>query len=251
MKVFLSHSGDRSKALALALRDFIRKLLPPIDPWISTGIEGGLRWEPELASNLRSADIGIVCITADNMERPWLQFESGALSQKLDGRVCTVLLDVAKGQVPPPLGQFQHTLADKDGLRELLNTINSYAAKIDEKPRLPSDLTEIFDMLWPQLDTTIQSLRTQAVATTQTRPLDEMIAEVLEIVRDLARGRDRETLDEVTHDILVRRLLMEKLRRNADAEAAGHATAAAVGQAIRVQDGQVFATLADPILKTP
>jgi hypothetical protein len=42
MKLFISHSGDRSRELADELYTFIKTLLRLIvEPWISTGIDKG------------------------------------------------------------------------------------------------------------------------------------------------------------------------------------------------------------------
>jgi hypothetical protein len=94
MKVFLSHSGDRSKAMALALEDFVPKLVPAVEPWISTGIDKGARWAPEIAENLEASGVGIVCLTSDNLTEPWILFEAGALSKiRHERRVWTFLLE--------------------------------------------------------------------------------------------------------------------------------------------------------------
>src|SRR5262245_57457799 len=128
MKLFLSHSGDRSRAVAEALHWFIRHLLPATDPWISTGIEKGARWEPEIAQSLEQSGMGIVCVTRENMNARWLLFEAGALSNRLSGKVATFLLDVDRGQIEPPLGQFQHTTTERDQVFALVETINQTVA---------------------------------------------------------------------------------------------------------------------------
>ena len=194
MKVFLSHSGDRSKTLAIALQTFIRKLFPSTaDPWISTGIDKGSRWEPEIAENLEAAGAGIVCLTSDNLPAPWLLFEAGALSKRLDGKVYTFLLDVDASAVPNPLGQFQHTRAEKGDVLALVQSINKQIEAAKEKPRIPEDLTEAFEDRWPKLAETIETLKGQALPTRQpARSLEDMVKEVLETVRSLSVPRERE-----------------------------------------------------------
>ena len=198
MRVFISHSGKRSKTLATELHKFIRKLVPSADPWISTGIDKGSRWEPEIAENLEQANVGIVCLTADNLDSRWLLFESGALSKRLDGKVCTFLLDVEPSQITPPLSQFQHTKAEERDVWALVETINRAVEAEKEKPRDPEDLKEQFEMLWPKLDEKISELRRQSASHAPDRSEKEILSEVLDIVREVSRRRDTSAIDEKT-----------------------------------------------------
>jgi hypothetical protein len=116
MKVFISQSRERSRAIAEELKLFVRTLVPSTEPWISTtGIEKGSRWGPELAENLEQASAGIICLASDNLDDRWILFEAGALSRKPSDKVWTFLLDIAPSQVEPPVSQFQHTKADTKG----------------------------------------------------------------------------------------------------------------------------------------
>lgn len=188
MKIFIGHAGDRSRALAEELRVFVRKLLPATDPWVSTlGIEKGSRWREELAGNLEHAGAGIICLTSDNLDNPWILFESGALSQKPADRVWTFLLDVKNVQVPPPLDQFQHTEATKADVLQMIESIN----KTVETPRIVEDVRELFELLWPSLEQKIGDF-CKMPSTTPKPPRSEleMMVEVLEVVRDISRRID-------------------------------------------------------------
>src|ERR1039457_7341444 len=90
MKIFLSWSGDRSLAVATALRDWLPSVIQAVRPWISsTDIDKGSRWASEIASQLQECSIGIICVTPENRESSWLLFESGALSKSIGTYVCT------------------------------------------------------------------------------------------------------------------------------------------------------------------
>jgi hypothetical protein len=125
--VFISWSAERSRYVAEALRGWLPVVLQAVDPWMSAaGVEKGSRWESEISARLDQADVGIICLTAENLNSPWLLFEAGALSKKLGkSRVCTYLLELAPAQVPQPLGMFQHTVIGKDETRKLLEAINN------------------------------------------------------------------------------------------------------------------------------
>ena len=95
--MFLSWSGDRSKAVAEGLGGWLVQVIQAVEPWISSGIEKGARWESEIAERLDEAKVGIVCLTSGNLTPPWILFEAGALSKTKDSYVCTFLLDVTPG----------------------------------------------------------------------------------------------------------------------------------------------------------
>jgi TIR domain len=93
MKIFISWSGDRSRLIAEALRDWLRLVIPRSEPWLSKDdIRKGTRWSTELATILEQAQFGIICLTPDNIDRPWILFEAGALSKALtNAYVCPLL----------------------------------------------------------------------------------------------------------------------------------------------------------------
>ena len=94
--VFISWSGERSRCVAEALRGWLPAVLQNVKPWMSAAdVEKGTRWESEISTRLEEADVGIICLTPDNLDSRWLLFEVGALSKKLGkSRVCTYLLDL-------------------------------------------------------------------------------------------------------------------------------------------------------------
>jgi hypothetical protein len=94
--IFLSWSGDRSNRVAQALKKWLPLVLDDVKPWFSDkDILAGKRWFLEVGQGLQETNFGIICLTRDNLESPWLLFEAGALSKALDeGHVCPYLLDV-------------------------------------------------------------------------------------------------------------------------------------------------------------
>jgi hypothetical protein len=82
VKIFLSWSGLRSNALAKALREWLKSVIVTIDPWMSEeDIEKGQRWSTEIAKRLSNCKFGIICVTRENVGKPWLNFEAGAISK--------------------------------------------------------------------------------------------------------------------------------------------------------------------------
>src|SRR4029079_11120495 len=112
MNLFMTWSGPTSKAIANGLRNFIPTIIQSIVPFMSeTDVEKGTRWESEIVGKLESADLGIICLTRDNLTAPWLLFEAGALSRKAKAqgvRVYTYLHEIEPHDIKPPLSMFQH-----------------------------------------------------------------------------------------------------------------------------------------------
>jgi hypothetical protein len=115
MKIFISWSGIRSKAVAEALHDWLPTIIQAVRPWLSPAdIDKGTRWRTEVATELEHSQVGIVCLTPENLNSSWLLFEAGALSKIQESSfICTLLYDLEPSTVVGPLGQFQHTLATK------------------------------------------------------------------------------------------------------------------------------------------
>ncbi len=190
MKVFLSWSGVKSKAVAEALRDWIPQIIQAVDPWISVDIDKGRRWSSEISNQLEESRFGIICLTKDNLESTWIHFEAGALSKTKDAYVWTLLLDIKPAEVQPPLGSFQHTTRTKEDIRKLVHTINS--AVQEEGERAPAELilNSLFDKLWPEIEQQLQTIAAQPSASVApVRTDSEILQEILEIVRAQDRNQ--------------------------------------------------------------
>src|SRR5262245_46843273 len=82
MSVFICWSGARSHAIAKA----VEKLLEEMDVckvFVSDHIEKGVAWFDSILEKLQDAQVGIVCLTSENLGSPWMHFEAGALARGL------------------------------------------------------------------------------------------------------------------------------------------------------------------------
>ncbi len=189
MKVFLSWSGDRSRAAAQALDSWIPDVLQEVDTWMSTGIGAGRRWSMEIDQQLSETDFGVLCLTRENLQAPWLLFEAGALAKRVqeDARVVPYLLDdIEPGNVEQPLGLFQSKKADESGTYELIHSINS---RLDDSvARERVDRT--FSRAWPHLEKMLRNIPSSTAEPKQ-RSDENKIDEVLENVRSISRRLDQ------------------------------------------------------------
>lgn len=185
MQLFLSWSGDQSKALASALRDWIPLVIQSVKPWFSPeDIDKGARWMSDLSSQLEQQSVAVICVTRQNTNAPWLLFEAGALSKALESSwVCPVLLGMEPSEIQGPLAQFQATRTNKEDIRRLLDTIN----KRTQSPLLDQRLDIIFEAFWPQFESQLDAIISSNQAPVQHRPSSDVMAEILERVRSIER----------------------------------------------------------------
>lgn len=188
MNVFISWSGDRSHAVASLLREWLQCVLQAVNPWISSlDIDRGALWFGEINKQLSDTAVGIVCLTQENKERPWILFEAGALAKGLSkARVCTLLIDLSSTDVRDPLGQFNHTRPTREDMLKLISTLNGALAS----PLQSDVLTRSFNAHWGYFESRFAGILTEFPAEAPPSQRDErdMLEEMLRIVRSIANS---------------------------------------------------------------
>jgi len=196
MKVFISWSGEYSFKVALVFRDWLPSVIQSIDPFVSSDIDKGARWSTDISKELEESSYGILCVTHENIDSPWLNFEAGALSKAVDkSKVSPFLFGVKrteiKGQVPILL--FQSTIYEAEDVYKLLKSINNACG---DNKLSDERLTSIFDIWWSvleeQLDELLSELEKKKIDKSlppQTKKDNgvELIEEILELVRSQQR----------------------------------------------------------------
>jgi hypothetical protein len=191
LNVFLSWSGERSRHVAQAFKEWLPIVFDDVDPWLSTrDIQAGGRWGTEIGRHLEEIDFGIICLTPENLEAPWIHFEAGALSKALDeSYVCPYLFDIEVSAITGPLLQFQATRAEKASTLELLRSIN---AAVEHPMRETEQLARRFEGLWPEFRLMLESVpEVEGGGQGPDRPTGEILEELVETVR----AADRRILD--------------------------------------------------------
>lgn len=156
-KVFISWSGELSKQIAEAIRSWLPSVLQSVKPYYTPNdINKGSRWNTEIAHELEDSNIGIICLTKDNIEKPWILFEAGALSKNVGtSNVCPILFDFESTELTGPLLSFQATRFEKSDMKKMLKTINEACneSKLDT-----SVLDNVFEKWWPEIDEKIRGI---------------------------------------------------------------------------------------------
>ena len=183
MKVFISWSGEQSHGLAKALHEWLPLVLHYVEPWLSQAdINAGDRWGPKVAEELATTNFGIICITKDNINAPWLLFEAGALAKSLeDGKVIPLLLDIDEKEITYPLAQFQAKKAENSGINDVISAINKCAAVAVPEARL----SQLFESLWSSLESKIAASPKKTTPATKKRSEGEILEELVSGVRSL------------------------------------------------------------------
>jgi hypothetical protein len=131
---------------------WLPQVINAIDPWLSSeDIQKGARWFDEVGSSLEQTQFGIICLTKQNLNSPWVLFEAGALSKSLaQSRVTPLLIDLKNSDLSGPLAQFQTTLPLKAEVWKLVLAINQSfvnGASVSEQV-----LSRSYEKWWPDLD---------------------------------------------------------------------------------------------------
>jgi len=157
-KVFISWSGAASQEVALALRSWLPKVVPQVQPWVSSeDIPKGRRWGREIDDQLEATSFCIVCIVPGNAREPWINFEAGAIAKTVENsHVSPLLVEVSEEVlVGGPLSMFQATKYQRDDVAKLVATIN----RVCPPALKPDQITDRFDKYWDELNSAIQQIR--------------------------------------------------------------------------------------------
>ncbi len=219
MKVFLSWSGNKSHKVALVFRDWLPSVIQSLVPYVSSeDIDKGARWSTDIAKELEDSTFGMLCVTKDNVNAPWLTFEAGALSKTMDKAfVCPFLFDIKRSEVDGPILQFQSTIFERADIQKLVRTLNKACANdnlSDER------LDKAFDVWYPTLESGLEKLKAVEVEPSEkkikgdeNKKRDEILEEILELTRinqKLLRNPEGNFLDSLSD---VKGTLMELRNR--------------------------------------
>jgi TIR domain len=183
LKIFISWSGQRSRAVAAALKEWLPLVIEGVEPWVSDkDITAGERWSQSVAGELESANFGVICITPENLNADWILFEAGALSKSMqEAKVVPLLFDLDYGDISGPLAQFQAKKLDRDGVREVVNSVN----KCVEKPTSDDVVQKRFESLWTSLEESLKQVPAREPTEKNRRSQSQILEDLVSTVRSL------------------------------------------------------------------
>ncbi|CAH0786487.1 TIR domain-containing protein [Escherichia coli] len=193
MKIFISWSGQDSLEIAKVLRDWIPNVIQVAEPYVSAeDIDKGTRWATDISKELDDSSYGIICLTKNNINAPWINFEAGALGKKVDkSRVSPFLFKIKPSEITGPILQFQYTRSDdKNDILKLMLSINNQAGFLTEER-----LTKAFEQWWPSLERELDNIqdinpvdkdstkKTKGDSTSEIQNLSKIVESLLDISR--------------------------------------------------------------------
>lgn len=155
MKVFISWSGDLSKKVAESFKKWLPCIIQTVDVFFSPDdIEKGENWDSKISKELSECKYGIICLTSENVNAPWINFEAGAIAKTLDSRIASIMINISPSDMKGPLSRYQATKIDKDDFFQLINDINNQCeSKIN-----PETLKTVFDNLWVAINSELNEI---------------------------------------------------------------------------------------------
>ncbi|PWG81185.1 TIR domain-containing protein [Pararcticibacter amylolyticus] len=220
MKVFISWSGNKSHKVALVFREWLPSVIQSIEPYVSSeDIDKGARWSTDIAKELENSTFGLLCVTKENLNAPWLSFEAGALSKTMDkSLVSPFLFDIKRSEVNGPILQFQSTIFEKEDIKKLLNSMNKACG---EGCISNTMLEKAFDVWYPTLECDLLALKDisddseeNANAPAPKIHTAEILEEILELSRNnqkLLRNPEPKTIESIEE---IKKLVAEQHVRN-------------------------------------
>lgn len=131
--------------VASALWEWLPRVLYFVDPWMSDrDIHAGERWQLEVAAALEEAGFGILCVTPESVDAPWLLYEAGGLLRR---PVVPLLIGIRAAHITGPLAQFQAKTLDRQGCHDLVVAVNARFGSLIQR----AELDRLFDERWPEL----------------------------------------------------------------------------------------------------
>lgn len=153
-KIFLCWSKHRSRAIATAWATLLPEIINDIHPVVSTEFQKGKEWSKLLRKDLDEARAGIVFLTPENVDAPWIHFEAGALATAVghrDGDVFTYIYGLDPGRLAGPLSAYHSTVATKDDTERLVRDLCA------SLKREPPDQT-LYSAWWLKLEKALDNV---------------------------------------------------------------------------------------------
>lgn len=186
LKVFISWSKEPSREVATSLRTGLLSVFDMVQPFVSDiDIEAGDRGLRVIEAALRGSGFGIIIVTPDNMEAPWLNFEAGALSKALgddETRVISLLVGfTSMSQLTGPLVQFQARFATEEKIIDLFHSLGD---QVGVKREI---VTHRLSGWLPTFMSTIETALHEDPTAPPKRSSEDLLSELLDLVRGLRR----------------------------------------------------------------
>lgn len=140
--LFISWSGDRSHELAKWLHKWFHQLTPSVNVYFSADIMPGVSWIDHVRDQMSKANAAVFCVTPDNVDSRWINYELGLVVGASDARFALILLlDIDPSDLPSPLSHYQASTFSKETIISLFRVASDVKTNTDD----------LIDAQWPQM----------------------------------------------------------------------------------------------------
>jgi len=186
MKLFISWSGKKSKSLAEIMRNWIPSVIQAAKPYFSPDdVDKGSLWYSEISKELEDSKVGIICLTRDNLEAPWILFEAGAIATTFKkSRIIPILFGPRTTDIKAPLSQFQCAVFEKVEIEKVIESINK---ALGENALELGVLEKVYEKWWPDLKSQVADVmkNEEHEEESELRSNREILEEVLSLTRSI------------------------------------------------------------------
>jgi len=162
--------------------------MPEVTPWCAAqDIRAGTRWGVEIERALRNSSFGIICLTPESLDRPWIHFEAGAIALTMEqSRIVPYLFELEPSDLKGgPLELYQGQPADETGSLNLIQSIYETSRDRGSCSLSWAEIEIDFESKWPFLESALGRIRESGTLTELLSPRDramEAIAEDAQII---------------------------------------------------------------------
>lgn len=160
-RLYLCWSKGLGRLIAGEFRSWIKANMGTwVQPFFSElDIEGGELWSERIMGELARTRRGIVFVTREMADAPFVMFEAGALAKEFkQARVVPVLVDILPSELPGALKMLQGKAFDHD---EILRVLLKLVPGISKDTRKHARLALAFHTWWPKLTKRANQYRQQ------------------------------------------------------------------------------------------
>ena len=196
-KIFVCWSGERGRGFAEACQKWLGDLFPErVNVLISVEIEKGTVWFDELTDSLRGARLGIICLTPEGIDSPWVHFEAGMLAKDVhEDQTLTPVPGATRSRILPfllgvewalagPLGAYQGTSAtDKNDAWRLIESVAAVMPPME--PDGAKELRKRFRNAWEGFQLALKAIKP---------------VELRKVIPEFEHWFDRKTFNESMYD---------------------------------------------------
>lgn len=165
MKIFISWSKELSKQVAYILKKWIPRIIQTVreeDIFVSDqDVNAGVQWDNVIFDKLDNSNLGIVCVTRENINSPWMLFESGYMvCHNHRKNVVPVLIGLSNHAIQDsPLAHFQTITTERNGMEKMISAINkSQPIEIQVADEV---VARSFNSNWNELNSELCSIKKQ------------------------------------------------------------------------------------------